>query len=399
MDLLNVLYKKYTQNHIVNIFIIISVCLGYIFLAPSQGCPTYWDCNAYIKMVSSVAYTPDVLPHYSMRILPAVIVKIFVYIFGLSIEKSFNLLSGLSYLIFSLGFYFILNKIVKFKTEPKAKFKAFILSITLLTIASHHAMIQALVNVYQSTDALTYPFVLFMFYFTYYKKQFHWVFVLTIFGLITRQNLFFMGELCLIYGLISHKKIINLFYIGIAALVYQLLVQYYHAGGMLLATITPVKDFFNLSHILFVIQDSGLLNLIIPVLPITLFVIKDVINFYFKNWYLLLYTGITVGQPFLAYHLTGNNFERIAMQGIWPLYLISGFLFYKKFLQNPKNYLISAILFSYANALLIIMKFPPAVVDPIRLNLAISCSLLLLIITLFQKHKAKRINDYQTISY
>ena len=395
MALLIDLYKKYTKNHISNILIIISVCLGYIFFAPSQGCPVDWDCNTYIKMVDSIAYDPSVLPHYTMRILPILVVRVFIDVLGLNIEQGFSLLSGLSYLIFSLGFYFVLNKI----TSAKAESKIFTLSFTLLTMASHHAMIQALVNVYQSTDALTYPFILFMFYFTYYKKQFHWVFILTLLGLITRQNLFFMGELCLIYGLVTHKKIINLVYIGIAILAYQFLVKYYHASGMLLASITPVKNFFTLEHLLLVIQDSGLLNLIIPILPITLFVIKDAIKFYFKNWYLLLYTAITVGQPFLSYHLTGTNFERIAMQGIWPLYLISGFLFYKKYLQSKKNTFISGILFLYACSLLFIMKFVPVIAEPIRLNLSISCGLLLLIITLFQKHKAKKMSPHYATDY
>lgn len=399
MDFLNVLYKKYTQNHLSNIFIILSVCLGYIFLAPSQGCPVNWDCNAYITMVNSITYNSDLLPHHAMRILPSLIVKVFTNVFGLNTEQGFNLLSGLSYLLFSLGFYYVLNKMIAFKSELKPASKLFTLAITFTIMASHHAVIQALVNVYQSTDALTYPFVLFMFYFTYCKKQFHWVFILTIFGLITRQNLFFMGELCLIYGLISHKKIVNLVYIGIAALAYQLLVQYYHAGGILLASITPLKDFFNLNHILFVIQDSGLLNLIIPILPITLFVIKDSVKFYFKNWYFLLYAAITVGQPFLSYHLTGNNFERIAMQGIWPLYLVSGLLFYKKFLKNRKNKTISVILFLYACAMLIVMKFSPAIAEPVRLNLAMLCSLILLLSILLKKYKSKKMSPYYATDY
>ncbi len=385
MALLTALYKKYTKNHTCNIFIIISVCMGYIFLAPSQGCPVDWDCNAYIKMVDSIAYTPDILPHYTMRILPVLIVKVLVTILGLSIEQSFNLLSGLSYLVFSLSFYYILNKII----GSQSKSKLFTLSITLMTMASHHAMIQALVNVYQSTDALTYPFVLFMYYFTYYKKQYHWVFILTIFGLITRQNLFFMGELCLIYGLITHKKIINLVYIGLAAFVYILLTKYYHAGGMLLATITPADNFFTIEHIVFVIQESGILNLIIPILPITIFVFKASVKFYFKHWYLLIYTAITVGQPFLSYHLTGANFERIAMQGLWPLYLISGILFYKHYLNHKYNTAIFLMLLLYSSFLLLIIKFSPAVAEPIRLNLAMLLSLILLFITQLHKFKSK----------
>lgn len=399
MALLTDLYKKYNQNHTGNILIITLVCLGYIFLAPSQGCPIDWDCNAYIAMVDSIAYQPNVLPHHAMRILPSLFVKIFVTILGISIEHSFNLLSGLSYLVFSLGFYFILNKIIKLKSAPKPDANLFTLSLTLVTMASHHAIIQALVNIYQSTDALTYPFVLFMFYFTYCKKQFHWVFILTLLGLITRQNLFFMGELCLIYGLFTHKKVINIGYIGVAALTYHFIVRYYHAGGILLATITPEAHFFTVEHILFVIQESGILNLVIPILPLTLFVVKDSVKFYFNNWSLLLYSAITVGQPFLAYHLTGANFERIAMQGVWPLYLISGILFYKRYLNHKNNIIISFVLGLYASALLLIMKFSPAIAEPIRLNLAILCSMILLALTLFQKYKATKMSKHYATDY
>ncbi len=372
MDLLSDLYKKYTQNHISNFLVITLICLGYLFLAPSQGCPVDWDCNAYIQMLDSLAYDPALLPHHAMRILPALIVRGFVHILGLSIEQGFNLLSGLSYFLFSMGFYFLLN------TNTKPHTKIFTLGMTLLAMGSHHAVIQALVNVYQSTDALTYPIVLGLFYFTYYQKQFHWVFILTLIGLITRQNLFFMGELCLIFGLISHKKKANLLYIILAGIAYQLLVSYYHAGDILLASITPVPYFFTPEHILYVIQDSGLLNLIIPIMPIALWVTKDLLIFYFKNWYMLLYAGITVGQPFLSYHLTGNNFERIAMQGIWPLYLITGMLFYEKYLKNNTNPLMCFLLLFYSGSLLWMMKFIPVVAEPLRLGLSVFLGLLLL---------------------
>ena len=375
MVLLTDLYKKYSYNHAVNIFIIAMVCLGYIFLAPSQGdCPANWDCNAYIQMVDSISYSPAIAPHHAMRILPALIVKTLVSLFGLSIENSFKLLSGLSYLLFSIGFYYVLTKLI---VASNAKTKLFALSVTFITMASHHAMIQALVNIYQSTDALTYPILLFMFYFTYYKKSPHWVFILTLLGIVTRQNLFFMGELCLIYSLIIHKKIINFIYMGLAALAYTLLVKYYHAEGALLMSITPAEYFFTWENILFIIQDSGLLTLIIPILPLALFIIKDLILFYFKNWYLLLYAAITIGQPFLAYHLTGNNFERLAMQGVWPLYLIAASIYYKNYLAHKTNWLMIYILLFYSFMLLVIMKLSPTTAEVIRLNLAILVSLFL----------------------
>lgn len=393
MDFLNVLYKKYTQNHIGNIFIIASVCLGYIFLAPSQGCPVNWDCNAYIKMVDSILYDTGILPHHAMRILPSLIVSFLVKILPLNIENGFKLLSGLSYLTFSLSFYVILNKIIN-SHHPLSKI--YTLSITFSCMACHHAMIQALVNVYQVTDALTYPIVLFMFYFTYYKKQFHWVFILTLIGLVTRQNLFFMGELCLLFGFFHHKKIINLIYILFSALSYSVLTQYYHAHGMLISTITPIPNFFTLEHIFFVIQDSGVLNLVISILPLALFIIKDLVLFYIKNWYLLIYSAITIGQPFLAYHLTGVNFERIAMQGIWPLYLVIGILFYEKYLENKNHTLISIMLFLYSCSFLIIMKFVPIMAEPLRLNLSIIFGLILLSTILHQKNKAKLNFQHET---
>lgn len=386
MDFLNVLYKKYTQNHISNILIIASLCLGYIFLAPSQGCPVNWDCNAYIKMVDSISYNSSVLPHHAMRILPSLIVSFLVKFLPINIETGFRLLSGTSYLVFSLSFYYVLNKMMSVNRPIS---KIYTLSITCICLASHHAMIQALVNVYQGTDALTYSIVLFMFYFTYYKKQFHWVFILTLIGIITRQNLFFMGVLCLLFGLVQHQKMMNLAYIGLAGLAYNWLVTYYHAQGALLMSITPESDFFSMNHLIYVIQDSGLLNLVIPILPLLLLVFKDLILFYVKNWFLLLFSAITVGQPFLSYHLTGNNFERIAMQGVWPLYLITGVLFYKKYFETTHHSLILSYLVLYAGLLLGMMKFPPVQAEPLRLILASSLMLFLFFTDLFHKIKLK----------
>lgn len=375
MAFLTDLNKIYNQNHIANIVIIFSVCFGYIFLAPSQGCPENWDCNSYIKMVDSIAYNSSIVPHHAMRIFPALIVKFLVSILGFSTENGFKFLSGLSYLSFSLGFYFVLTQISRSDKNPASKI--YILALTLLTMASHHAVIQSLVNVYQSSDALTYPIILFMFYFTYFKKQYHWVFLLTLLGIITRQNLFFMGELCLIFGLITQKRFINLIFILLAGLSYTLLVNYYQANSMLLSTITPSDNFFTISSILYILQDSGVLSLIIPILPITIFVLKDLIWFYIKNWYLLLYTAITVGQPFLAYHLTGNNFGRIAMQGIWPIYLISGLLFYEKYLKDKNSNLVEMALLFYAGCLLFIMQFSPVIAEPLRIILSMLLLLLL----------------------
>ena len=164
---------------------------------------------------------------------------------------------------------------------------------------------------------------------------------------------------------------------GLAALAYTLLVKYYHAEGALLMSITPAEYFFTWENILFIIQDSGLLTLIIPILPLALFIIKDLILFYFKNWYLLLYAAITIGQPFLAYHLTGNNFERLAMQGVWPLYLIAASIYYKNYLAHKTNWLMIYILLFYSFMLLVIMKLSPTTAEVIRLNLAILVSLFL----------------------
>jgi hypothetical protein len=73
-----------------------------------------------------------------------------------------------------------------------------------------------------------------------------------------------------------------------------------------------------------VIKDSKLIQLFIPLFPFLLIYFKRIISFLFRYWHVACYIAAVMGQPFLAYHLTGNNFARLALQGAWIIYLIIG---------------------------------------------------------------------------
>lgn len=277
-----------------------------------QACPADFDCNSYIQMMQNLSYDPNLLPHHAMRILPSFLASGLYYL-GFSIENAFRILSHFTYLSFGLLTFWVLRE---------CKIKSWVaFGFTLLCLAPHHAMRIPLQLVYQTCDILTYPFSLMMIYFTLKQKS-KWVFVLACLGVMIKQTLFVLGGLSLLYCFWQNRNKSNAAFIIILGGFYTLLQVYYHATGMVLHHAIPNADFFSLSHIMWVIRDSKLFELIIPLIPFLIITAKPMVQYLWRYWFIGLYIAVVVGQPFVAYHLTGNNFGRLALQGIWLIYLI-----------------------------------------------------------------------------
>jgi hypothetical protein len=67
--------------------------------------------------------------------------------------------------------------------------------------------------------------------------------------------------------------------------------------------------------------DSQILELFIPIIPFVIVSFKSLVQFFLRYWHIALYMGIVIGQPLLGYHLTGFNLPRLALQGVWILFL------------------------------------------------------------------------------
>lgn len=279
-------------------------------------CPTDFDCNSYIQMANSIAYDANILPHHAMRILPALSVQ-FLTMLGMSMVNAFRLLSDGSYVIFGGLVFWVLRQ---YRINSWVAF-----GFTLLCLAPHHAMRIPLQNVYQTCDIMTYPLSLMMLYFSL-QKRIRWVFSLALLGILVRQNLLVLGEFSLLYCFLQSKKLRDLLYIIMLTAAYLLLQAYYHASSIVSHHMVPSADFFSISHILWIIEDSKLLHIIIPIVPFLVIYFKSILLFFCRYWHLGLYVGAVIGQPFLAYHMTGNNFQRLALQGLWLVFFAIGLL-------------------------------------------------------------------------
>lgn len=311
-------YQKYSLYYHLGFILLLAVVR--VLASRVLPCPEQFDCNAYLQMVDSWGYQSEVQGHHAMRILPPMIVNLLT-VFGLTKTQGFYLLSGLGYCLFGGAVYLFLiwqkiNRLVA-------------LSIALLCLAPHPAMRIPLQLVYQSCDMLVYPWVLGMLVLSLQQKP-KTLFIFSLLGILIRQNLFVLGVLSLLYcaGKKFHWAYV-LYLFGLIA-AYAVLQNYYHANDTFVQLLSPPEGYFKPSHLWWVLWDSRILELILPILPLLLIHAKSLFHWCLKYWHLTLYMAITVGQPFLAYHMTGNNFPRLALQGAWLWYLALGFVFAKQ---------------------------------------------------------------------
>lgn len=289
-------------------------------MSRTRGCPQDFDCNSYIAMASSVAYDPAIAGHHAMRMLPSILAAGLVQI-GIPLELAFRLLSGGLYITFGLCTFWFFRK---FNLTPV---KA--LAFTYLCLGAHYAIKIPLQLVYQTCDMMTYPLALLIIYCSL-QKQTTWLIVLSFVSLLVRQNLFILGELSLLYCFFQSKQTRLLASAGLLAACYIVLQNYFHANSTFAALLQPPADFFTVEHLWFVLTDSKILELIIPLAPLLVFYAKPMIMTLWRYWHVALYAAITAGQPFLGYHMTGENLPRLALQGVICLYFLAGLVSVKQ---------------------------------------------------------------------
>lgn len=307
------LANKIQDNKLDLIFLgsLFVIAMARVLATDSIGCPEFFDCNAYIRMTHDLTPGTDVLGHHSMRVVPIIIVRFFMML-GIPLETAFNVLSGLCYIGFGIGAYWFIQRITN------QKLYAF--SWALILLALHEAIRIPLYLVYQANDALVYPLGLCILVATYYRKM-PLVLFLSLLGALTRQNLFVMGFLCLMYLAKKQKN----FYAGIAmallTVAYFLHQNYHGAHSVFAQLLSPPKAFFSLQGQWWILTESQFLELWVAILPFMILGLPQAYRFLRENWHWLIYAGVTIFQPYVGYHLTGNNLPRLALQGIWVIAL------------------------------------------------------------------------------
>ncbi|MGE3319003.1 MAG: hypothetical protein AB7I18_06870 [Candidatus Berkiella sp.] len=295
-------------------------------------------------MAESIFYTPDVAGHHAMRVLPSLIAGMLER-FGLPLELAFRLLSVTGYMAFGMITFWFLRRV---NLKP-----ILALSFTLLCLAAHPIIIMPLKLVYQSCDMWTYPLIVFMVYCSMLQRT-KTLLLLSLVGILVRQNLFILGECSLLYCYVQSKQTRQLLYAGTLAVCYGMLQSYYHATSTFSALLQPPEGYFTPSHLWFVLTDSKILELFIPLLPLLVLLAKPMIQALWRYWHMTLYIAITAGQPLLAYHMTGNNLTRLSLQGIICLYLIAGWVSAKYQWTQKQEWLLLA----YAGAMYITWGIP-----------------------------------------
>jgi hypothetical protein len=276
-----------------------------------KACPKHFDCESYLAMANSIQFDPAIAGHHAMRVLPSLLAR-GVHALGIDLTTAFQIVTGASFAILGMLVYWMLRR------ENKSPWVAF--AFALICLAPHHAMNISLKLVYQACDMMTYPLTLLILYASF-KKHNNGVFFWGIFGILTRQNLFILSELSLLYCYTQKRRVKTIVWGLLLAVEYFSLQVYYEATGVFTALLNPPAGFFTYSHIKHVILDSKVLELLVPLIPFIFFSFRALIKFFIENWHAFLYMCIVVGQPLLGYHLTGNNTQRIALQGVWVLFL------------------------------------------------------------------------------
>lgn len=292
-------------------FVILLLASARVLTSRVRPCPQYFDCESYLSMLQHIGFDPAIPGHHAMRVLPALLARVF-HQMGFSPTTSFQIVSGLSYCLLGVCVFWFLRK---FKQSNWVAF-----AFALLCLAPHPAMRISLQLVYQSCDMMTYPITLGLIYCSF-KNRVDGIFILTLLGILTRQNLFILGELSLLFCFCKELKIKTALYAIVLGIAYFSLQSYYNASGVFSALLHPPEGYFTVSHLSTIFIESKLIELVIPLIPFIIFSFRELIRFFIQYWHLAIYMAIVVGQPMLGYHLTGNNFQRLALQGVWVLFI------------------------------------------------------------------------------
>lgn len=292
-------------------FLIILLAGLRVVTSKVRACPPEFDCESYLAMMQSIQYDPAIPGHHGMRVLPVLLARA-IHALGVSPTMAFQIVSGTFYILLGVAVYWVLRK------EKQAPWVAF--AFALICLAPHEAIRISLQLVYQACDMMTYLLTLGILY-SSFKRQINGVFIFSLLGILTRQNLFILGELSLLYCFMQHRAVKPVVYSLLLGAGYGGLQYYYHATGVFSALLHPPAGYFTVPHLWHVLVDSKVLELFVAVIPFFFFSGRALIQFFRRYWHAGLYAIIVIGQPLLGYHLTGNNTQRLALQGVWVLFL------------------------------------------------------------------------------
>jgi hypothetical protein len=323
---------------------ILTVLVGWQFArAVDIGCPARFDCIWYIAMAKDWLADDKVIPHLAMRVLPAMLVQ-GLGALGVSIHDGYKLLSYAGYAGFAFGCFAVLCR----QRHPNAN-PVMALALTLIIITASPLILHSLELVYQANNALTYPLTLALIVLTQ-QRRLGLLMVVAVLGVLTRQNMFALAGLSFFFLFVTagHRNERVLAGLGMTALsgLFIGLTQYYDASESVLRHLTvgggtgipsweSVARFVATSHAEF---------LLLPLVPLLVLVHKESLAAFRRHWYLIGYAFVVAYQTSSVFEIAGwHNFHRLAIEGIWPLYLLVAIALMKK----PPSVPIQSVLLVY----------------------------------------------------
>jgi len=311
------------------------LCVGYVIVLlalQAQQTPMidhlhpfyrHFDLHNYLAMAENpLSFFTIQRTHHAQRVFPSLLVSAIHYTFGFSIQDIFYWVTR-----FALAGALVLF----YRVFRAHKVPAPLCLAVILFFLAHGQFKYLLHNAYQLPDCLIYPFSMGLIILTCRGSR-HFLLVLSIFSLMTRQNLFFLAICCHLYLYMKTRDKTMIYYTVIVLTLFVCLCLFAGDGSTKnpeLNLINPLLTGFD--------QWVLLLKLFIksfyftsPFLIILLLNFKVVYAYFLRYWWVAPFVLVAVVLPLLVnWDWEESNSKRLSFPGFWYFFLLCGFILSK----------------------------------------------------------------------
>lgn len=284
------------------------------------------DNVSYLAMAEDPAAYFHVAEVHAQRPLPPLLVAA-LGAAGVSAMDAFRLLSALSLHAFLVLFFLALRGAGV--GRPVA------LGSTIFMAISAWPVPYSLSNVYQACDAMTYPLGLAVVVGTVRRRPGVAV-PAALAGVLVRQQLFVLAVGAMVAAYRDTRRRVWLGGLaGIVVLFGAVVATAGGGGGSSLWAHTGARA-LDLEPLVRGAWETRLPVLLSPFLLLLAVDVRAVMRVAARFWWVTAYALATVLQPLLAFSMTGaSNAVRLAMLGLWPLFLLAGIRLDRRWLRRP----------------------------------------------------------------
>ena len=277
----------------------------------------FGDAVHYLAMAREPSTYGEVPGRYAQRALPSLVVWMESRLFGWNAAQGFQMLSAVAFQVFLLLFY------VALRGWGVSRGVAF--GTAVFMAISAWPVPYSLGNIYQACDALAYPVGLLVIMAAVADAPVVAA-AAGIAGVAVRQQLFVLAFGALTYGYLRSRR--RIWLAGAAGVVATLglLVTTGGQGGAADLWAHTGAHVLRVDSFLEGVIDTRLPVLLSPFLLLLVADARRLLRWAVRYWWVAVYVVVSVSQPLFAYDLVAgpSNAQRLAMIGIWPLFLAAG---------------------------------------------------------------------------